>query len=75
MEVLPTFAVYSSGRIGTDALFEAEANWRSRLEGLFDDIAIPFRAQNAGDYPDRHVLSDHLAPGQKGLAVHIADTE
>lgn len=74
MEVLPTFAVYSSGRIGTEALFEAEANWRSRLAGLFDDIPIPFRAQNSGDYPDRHVLSDHLVPGQKGLAVHIADS-
>lgn len=73
MEVLPTFAVYGSGRLSTDSLPEVEANWRSRLEGLFDDAPIPFRSQNEGGYPDRHVLADHIAPGQTGLAAHIAD--
>ncbi|HCT5823786.1 TPA: NAD(P)H-dependent oxidoreductase [Citrobacter sedlakii] len=73
MEVLPTFAAYDSGRLSTNALLEIEANWRSRLAGLFDDTPIPFRLQNEGDYPDRHVLADHIAPEQTGLAVHIAD--
>ncbi|PLR39608.1 flavodoxin family protein [Chimaeribacter californicus] len=74
MEVLPTFAVYGSGRLDADALRRVEANWRNRLEGLFDDAPIPFRLQNEGSYPDHHALADHIAPGQTGLAAHIADT-
>lgn len=75
MEVLPTFAVYGSGRLSPDALSAVEANWRSRLAGLFDDAPIPFRSQNGGSYPDKHLLADHIAPEQTGLAAHIADAE
>lgn len=75
MEVLPTFAVYGSGRLSPDALSEAEANWRSRLAGLFDDAPIPFRSQNGGSYPDKHLLADHIAPEQTGLTAHIADAK
>lgn len=73
MEILPTFAVYGSGRLDADALADVEARWQYRLERLFDERPVPFRSQNSGDYPDRHVLADHIAPDRTGLAVHIAD--
>ena len=41
---------------------------------MFDDAPIAFRPQNGGDYPDRHVLADHIAPHQSGLMVHIDHT-
>ena len=74
MQVLPTFAVYGSANIETDQIAETTDNWKNRLERLFDDEPIPFRPQNGGDYPDRHVLADHVAPGVTGLAAHIANT-
>lgn len=73
MQVLPTFAVYDAGRVDARRMVEASAAWRQRLERLFDDPPIAFRAQNGGDYPDRHGLAEHLAPGLTGLAAHIAD--
>jgi NAD(P)H dehydrogenase (quinone) len=70
MQVLPTFAVYGSAHITAEALGAAKETWRSRLERLFEDAPIPFRPQNGGDYPDRHVLADHVAVGQSGLTAH-----
>jgi NAD(P)H dehydrogenase (quinone) len=74
MEVLPTFAVYGSVRITAAGVHAAKAAWRSRVERLFEDAPIPFRPQNGGDYPDSHVLADHVANGQTGLLAHIADS-
>lgn len=74
MQVLPTFAVYGTVRTDTQSMAEAACAWRGRLERLFEDEPIAFRPQNGGDYPDRHVLADHIAPGQIGLTAHIADT-
>jgi NAD(P)H dehydrogenase (quinone) len=73
MQVLPTFAVYGAGGIDAPGMAEAAGAWRGRLERLFEDEPIAFRPQSGGDYPDRHVLSDHVAPGQTGLTAHIAD--
>lgn len=73
MDVLPTFAVYGTGRISADGVAAAEAEWRLRLERLFDDTPIPFRRQNGGDFPDSHVMADHVAPGRTGLLAHIAN--
>jgi NAD(P)H dehydrogenase (quinone) len=73
MQVLPTFAVYGTGRIDASRMAEAAAAWRKRVERLFDDPPIAFRSQNGGDYPDHHVLADHIAPDQTGLMAHIAD--
>jgi NAD(P)H dehydrogenase (quinone) len=73
MQVLPTFAVHGSAQIDADGMAEATAAWRGRLERLFDDEPIAFRPQNGGDYPDRHVLADHVAPGRTGLMAHIAE--
>ncbi|EJN01458.1 NAD(P)H-dependent oxidoreductase [Herbaspirillum sp. YR522] len=73
MQVLPTFAVYGSGQVDADRMREIDATWHGRLERLFDDASIAFRAQNGGDYPDRHVLAGHILPQQTGLTVHVAD--
>lgn len=74
MQVLPTFAVYGTVRMDGDRMSnEVTAAWRGRIERLFDDAPIAFRPQNDGDYPDRHVLADHIAPTRTGLAAHIAD--
>lgn len=75
MDVLPTYAVYGTGRISEEGVAAAKAAWSARLERLFEDAPIPFRSQNGGDYPDRHVLAHHLAVGQTGLAVHVAEAE
>ncbi len=75
MDVLPTHAVYGTGRITAQGVADAMAAWRLRLEGLFDDAPIPFRRQNGGDYPDGHVLADDVAPGRSGLSAHVADSE
>lgn len=75
MQVLPTFAVYGTGRIDGPGVARATAAWRSRLQGLFVDAPIAFRPQNGGDYPDRHVLAAHVAPGQSGLEAAIARGE
>jgi len=74
-DVLPTYAVYGTGRMTDEEVAQAKAAWRARLAGLFDDAPIPFRPQNGGDYPDRHVLATHVAVGQTGLLAHIGDTQ
>ena len=73
MQVLPTFAVYGAAGLDAKGIAEAAAAWRGRVERLFEEEPIAFRPQNGGDYPDRHVLADHVAPDQAGLMVHIAD--
>ena len=73
-DVLPTYAVYGTGRMTDEDVAQAKAGWRARLEGLFDDAPIPFRPQNGGDYPDRHVLATDVAVGQTGLLAHIGGT-
>ncbi|WP_028603872.1 NAD(P)H-dependent oxidoreductase [Ottowia thiooxydans] len=73
MQVLPTFAVYGTAGLEAKGMAEATMAWRSRVERLFEDEPIAFRSQNGGDYPDRHVLADHVAPNQTGLTAHIAD--
>ena len=72
MDVLPTHAIYGTGRI-TEARFAAERDaWRARVARLFDEAPIAFRRQNAGDYPDGHQLGDHVAIGQTGIDAHVA---
>lgn len=72
MQVLPTFAVYGAAGIDAKGMTEATAAWRGRLGRLLEDEPIAFRPQNGGDYPDRHVLADHVVPDQTGLTAHIA---
>jgi NAD(P)H dehydrogenase (quinone) len=73
MDVLPIHTVYGAAHITTAEQVEAlKAAWRHRLEGLFTDAPIPFRAQNGGDFPDRHTMADNVAQGMTGLAAHFA---
>jgi NAD(P)H dehydrogenase (quinone) len=71
MDVLPTFAIYGSGHITAESLAAAKEAWRSRVGRLFEDASIPFRPQHGGDYPDGHVLAEHVAVGQSGLMAHV----
>lgn len=75
MDVLPTHAVYGTGRIGAAGVELALNAWRKRLANLFAEAPIPFRRQNGGDYPDSHVLAEHLAIGRTGLLVHVSDED
>lgn len=71
-DVLPIFAVYGAGRMEPSDVADAEARLESRLQGLFSDAPIPFRAQNGGDYTERFELKPSVAAGQTGLTAHIA---
>ena len=75
MSVLPTHAIYDVGQMEADAAAAVFLHWRARLSGLFSDQPIAFRRQNAGDYPDRHVLGRCVVPGLTGFAAHIASPE
>lgn len=71
MDVLSTHTVYGSARITAEELEKAKEAWRTRLQHLFDEPPIPFRSQNGGDYPDRHVLGEHITPEKTGIMAHI----
>jgi NAD(P)H dehydrogenase (quinone) len=71
MDVLPTYAVYGTGRIDAEGVERAKAGLAARMRTLFDDATMPYRPQNGGDYPDRHVLADDVAPGVTGLRAHL----
>lgn len=71
-DVLPTFAVYGTGKIDGAAVEVAKRALEQRLVRLFLDDPIPFRRQNDGDYPDKHTLAPHISPGVTGISAHIA---
>ncbi|MDO4904897.1 MAG: NAD(P)H-dependent oxidoreductase [Lautropia sp.] len=73
MQVLPSFAVYGAVRMDAARMADITAAWQARLSGLFNDPPIPFRPQNGGDYPDGHVLAEHVAPGRTGLTAHVLE--
>ncbi|AXC12309.1 NAD(P)H oxidoreductase YRKL [Acidisarcina polymorpha] len=75
MEVLPTFAIYGAAHITSEEVASAQLALKKRLDGLFTDIPITFRRQNDGDYPDRHQLAAHVAPGVAGILAHVHDAE
>lgn len=75
MAVLPTFAVYGTGRLDGAAVHAAKQELTQRLHGLWTDAPIPFRRQNGGDYPDRRTLAPDVAPGRTGIAAHIHHEE
>lgn len=75
LDVLPTFAIYDAGKIDEGRLAAAKKDFEHCLAGLFTVDPIPFRRQNGGDYPDKHTLAPHLAPGAAGITVHIASDQ
>lgn len=72
LDVLPTFAVYSAVQLDETDSEAAMRALEGRMVRLFIDDPIPFRQQNAGDYPDRHTLAAHITAGVTGLPAHIA---
>jgi NAD(P)H dehydrogenase (quinone) len=72
MSVLPTFAVYGTVKVDEAGVDAAKHALEARLVHLFLDEPTPFRAQNEGDYPDRHTLAPHIAAGISGIPAHIA---
>jgi NAD(P)H dehydrogenase (quinone) len=72
LDVLPTFAVYGTGKIDEAGVEAAKQTLEKRLLRLFLDDPIPFRSQNKGDYPDKHTLAPHVARGITGIPAHIA---
>jgi NAD(P)H dehydrogenase (quinone) len=71
MDVLPTFAIYGTGKIDESRVEAAKRAWAQRLIRLFIDDPIPFRRQNGGDYPDGHRLAPEIAPDIHGIQAHI----
>lgn len=71
LDVLPTFAVYGTGKIDEAGVAGAKRALEQRMVGLFIDDPIPFRRQNSGDYPDKHTLAPHIASGSTGISAHI----
>ncbi|MEJ2766585.1 NAD(P)H-dependent oxidoreductase [Photobacterium sp. MCCC 1A19761] len=69
-DVLPTHAIYGTGKLEQGTAEKALTAWRLRLRNIFNETPIPFRHQNSGDY-QRHTLADHLAAGESGLSIHM----
>lgn len=75
LDVLPTFAVYGTGKIDEAGVEAAKCALEQRTVRLFDDAPIAFRRQNDGDYPDRHTLAPYIAAGMIGIPAHIASDQ
>jgi NAD(P)H dehydrogenase (quinone) len=71
MEVLPPFVIYQSERLSEAGWQDAAAAFEQRLDGLFTDAPIPFRAQNGGHYDGQQVLKPGLGIGQTGARLHL----
>jgi NAD(P)H dehydrogenase (quinone) len=71
--VLPPFPVYRTGRMDAARFADTCRALADRLDGLWTDAPIPFRAQNAGDYDIPSLaLRDDIEPGGTGLRIHVA---
>lgn len=73
-EVMRPFVVYHSSRMSEAGFLEACTELGRRLDTLWTDAPIPFRAQNAGDYeiPSLRLRAD-LASGKTGFEIHLTD--
>lgn len=71
-DVLPPFVVYRTGRMDEARFSQVRAELGRRLDSLATTPAIPFRAQNGGDYNiPACTLRDDIAAGISGFAAHI----
>ena len=69
--MLPPFLVYESRGIDAAAYDQLAQAYRERLRRLFTDETLPYRMQNGGDYDERQVLKDTVAPGAEGFSAHL----
>ncbi|MDS0460343.1 flavodoxin family protein, partial [Klebsiella pneumoniae] len=72
-EVLPPLVFYRTDKTDAGQFADQCAALAERLDTLWQTEPIPFRRQNHGDYLIPSLtLRPELAPGQSGLAVHLA---
>ncbi|MEE4420792.1 NAD(P)H-dependent oxidoreductase [Streptomyces bugieae] len=72
MTPLEPFAVYGANDLPEEQLAAAKREFGRRLDGLFTDAPVPFRALDGGDYGrDMRLLPGVEAPGTSGLDLHL----
>ncbi|MCC9624408.1 NAD(P)H-dependent oxidoreductase [Thalassospira sp. MA62] len=71
MEVMDPFPVYQSDRMDDAGWQEIVRQFKQRLDGLFTDAPIPFRAQNGGHYDSDQRLKPGLGKGEGGTRMHL----
>lgn len=72
MAPLEPFAVYGAGDLPQEAFAAACEAYGQRLDALFTDEPVPFRALADGDYDrDMRLLPGVEAPGTSGLDLHL----
>jgi NAD(P)H dehydrogenase (quinone) len=70
--VVPPLLVPGADRLTAKAYAGAVAQLQERLRTLPTIAPVPYRRQNGGDYDADLVLRSDLAPGRRGVAVHVA---
>jgi NAD(P)H dehydrogenase (quinone) len=70
--VVPPLLVPGADRLTAQAYAGAVAQLQERLRTLPTVAPVPYRRQNGGDYDADLVLRSDLAPGRRGVAVHVA---
>jgi NAD(P)H dehydrogenase (quinone) len=70
MSALEPFAVPSADFTDPDSYQCQEQDLLRRLDGMFQEQAIPYRPQFQGDYTDQWELEPHICPGESGLSIH-----
>ncbi|WP_416423878.1 NAD(P)H-dependent oxidoreductase [Pseudomonas sp. App30] len=71
-DVLPPFLVHRTSRVDEDRYATLAHALGQRLDTLFSETPIAFRAQNGGDYQiPQLTLRDDVAPGQTGFHAHV----
>lgn len=70
MAVLRPHVVFGANRLPDEQYVQVARDYSARLQALFSEAPIPFRAQNGGDYDEQLCLRAGLEPGRNGLAIH-----
>lgn len=71
MQVLSNFTVFSTHHLSEERVSRIAGEWKYRLNMLFEEKPIQYRAQDSGDYSNKWVLDDHVASGITGFDAHI----
>ena len=74
MDVLPTYAVYGTGRIDAEGVERAQAGLAARMRTLFDDAPIPYRRRTAAIIPTGTCWRTTSRPASRGCARICVET-
>jgi NAD(P)H dehydrogenase (quinone) len=74
-EVLPPFVVYRAGSIDAERLLGVQRDLQLRLDTLWTQAPIRYRAQNAGDYdiPALTLKPGRESDGRHGFGLHVGE--